>query len=363
MLKLKINMKLCILGGGLTGLSLAKSLVKKGLSVDIFLSKKNLDFDSSRTIGISNDNLIYFNKEILDIKKLLWDIKKIEIYSDNLKSEKILNFENNNKSLFAILRNNELQSKLLTSLKKEKLCKFRNNFNYQLSNLKNYGLIINCENNNYFSKKYFARRLKKKYNSVAYTTILKHKKITNNVASQIFTKNGPLAFLPLSELQTSVVYSIKGKKNINLEELIKKYNTKYSIINFGVSNFFELKSSNLRTYYHKNILAFGDLLHRLHPLAGQGFNMTIRDIRDLSNLIERKLKNGLELDNSICEDFQNITRHKNYLFSSGIDFIYEFFNLESKMNNNIITKSVRLIGKNKFLNRTFKNIANRGFRI
>ena len=363
MLKLKINMKLCILGGGLTGLSLAKSLVKKGLSVDIFLSKKNLDFDSSRTIGISNDNLIYFNKEILDIKKLLWDIKKIEIYSDNLKSEKILNFENNNKSLFAILRNNELQSKLLTSLKKEKLCKFRNNFNYQLSNLKNYGLIINCENNNYFSKKYFARRLKKKYNSVAYTTILKHKKITNNVASQIFTKNGPLAFLPLSELQTSVVYSIKGKKNINLEELIKKYNTKYSIINFGVSNFFELKSSNLRTYYHKNILAFGDLLHRLHPLAGQGFNMTIRDIRDLSNLIEHKLKNGLELDNSICEDFQNITRHKNYLFSSGIDFIYEFFNLESKMNNNIITKSVRLIGKNKFLNRTFKNIANRGFRI
>ena len=356
-------MKICILGGGLTGLSLAKSLVKKGLSVDIFLSKKNLDFDSSRTIGISNDNLIYFNKEILDIKKLLWDIKKIEIYSDNLKSEKILNFENNNKSLFAILRNNELQSKLLTSLKKEKLCKFRNNFNYQLSNLKNYGLIINCENNNYFSKKYFARRLKKKYNSVAYTTILKHKKITNNVASQIFTKNGPLAFLPLSELQTSVVYSIKGKKNINLEELIKKYNTKYSIINFGVSNFFELKSSNLRTYYHKNILAFGDLLHRLHPLAGQGFNMTIRDIRDLSNLIEHKLKNGLELDNSICEDFQNITRHKNYLFSSGIDFIYEFFNLESKMNNNIITKSVRLIGKNKFLNRTFKNIANRGFRI
>ena len=356
-------MKICILGGGLTGLSLAKSLVKKGLSVDIFLSKKNLDFDSSRTIGISNDNLIYFNKEILDIKKLLWDIKKIEIYSDNLKSEKILNFENNNKSLFAILRNNELQSKLLTSLKKEKLCKFRNNFNYQLSNLKNYGLIINCENNNYFSKKYFARRLKKKYNSVAYTTILKHKKITNNVASQIFTKNGPLAFLPLSELQTSVVYSIKGKKNINLEELIKKYNTKYSIINFGVSNFFELKSSNLRTYYHKNILAFGDLLHRLHPLAGQGFNMTIRDIQDLSNLIDHKLKNGLEIDNSICEDFQNITRHKNYLFSSGIDFIYEFFNLESKMNNNIITKSVRLIGKNKFLNRTFKNIANRGFRI
>ncbi len=262
-------MKLCILGGGLTGLSLAKSLIKKGLSVDIFLNKKNLDFNKNRTIGISNDNLIYFNKEILDIKKLLWDIKKIEIYSDNLRNEKILNFENNNKTLFAIIKNYQLQSKLFTSLKKEKLCKLKNNINYK----------------------------------------------------------------------------------------------QYSITNFGTSNFFELKSLNLRTYYHKNILAFGDLLHRLHPLAGQGFNMTIRDIQDLNNLIDLKLKNGLELDSSICEDFQNTTRHKNYLFSSGIDFIYEFFNLETKMNNNIISKSVRLIGKNKFLNRSFKNIANSGFKI
>ena len=354
-------MKLCILGGGLTGLTLAKSLVKKGLSVDIFLSKKNSDFNKSRTIGISNDNLKYFNKEILDIKKLLWDIKKIEIYSDNLRDEKILNFENNSQTLFAIIRNHQLQSKLLTSLKKDSLCNFKNNFDYNFSNLKKYNLIINCESSNFFSKKFFARSLKKKYDSFAYTTILKHKKIKNNTASQIFTKNGPLAFLPLSELETSIVYSIKGKKNINLKELIEKYNTKYSITNFGTGEFFELKSSNLRIYYHKNILAFGDLLHRLHPLAGQGFNMTIRDIRDLINLIELKLKNGLELDNSICEEFQNKTRHKNYLFSSGIDFVYEFFNLESKMDNNILSKSVRLIGRNKFLNRSFKNIANRGF--
>ena len=109
-------MKLCILGGGLTGLSLAKSLVKKGLSVDIFSNKKKSSFDRSRTIGISKDNSIYFNEEILDIKKLLWDIKKIEIYSDNLRNEKILNFENNNKTLFAILRNYKLQNKLLKSM-------------------------------------------------------------------------------------------------------------------------------------------------------------------------------------------------------------------------------------------------------
>ena len=36
---------------------------------------------------------------------------------------------------------------------------------------------------------------------------------------------------------------------------------------------FELKSLSLRSYYDSNILAFGDLLHRIHPLAGQGLRL------------------------------------------------------------------------------------------
>ena len=37
-----------------------------------------------------------------------------------------------------------------------------------------------------------------------------------------------------------------------------------------------------------NILAFGDLLHKIHPLAGQGFNMTIRDMTNLIKIIKIK---------------------------------------------------------------------------
>ena len=224
-------------------------------------------------------------------------------------------------------------------------------------------MIINCENTNFISKKFFTKSLKKKYNSFAYTTIIKHKKIKNDVATQIFTERGPLAFLPLSNTETSIVFSIRGDENINLKKLINKYNNKYSITNFSPSNFFELESLNLRNYYHKNILAFGDLLHRLHPLAGQGFNMTIRDIKDLIKLIEFKLNHGLEIDESICKDFQNKTKYKNFLFSSGIDLIYEFFNLESKMKNSIISRSAKFIGENKLMNRSFRNIANYGLDI
>ena len=50
-------------------------------------------------------------------------------------------------------------------------------------------------------------------------------------------------------------------------------------------------------YYHQNIVAFGDCLHKIHPLAGEGFNMTIRDIKVISKIIDalttkRKVPNG-----------------------------------------------------------------------
>ena len=59
---------------------------------------------------------------------------------------------------------------------------------------------------------------------------------------------------------------------------------------FNKLNKFELKLSNLRNYYFSNILAFGDCLHKIHPFAGQGLNMTIRDIRVISKIIQNKIK-------------------------------------------------------------------------
>ena len=71
----------------------------------------------------------------------------------------------------------------------------------------------------------------------------------------------------------------------------------------------------MRSYFHKNILAFGDLLHRIHPLAGQGFNMTIRDIKILNDIIQNKIDLGLPLDSTLNKEFENNQKHKNYIFS------------------------------------------------
>ena len=203
----------------------------------------------------------------------------------------------------------------------------------------------------------------KTYNSQAYTATIKHEKKINNVASQIFTEKGPLAFLPISNQETSVVFSIhnsKNKEKENLEELIKFYNSKYKIKKIYNFETFNLKSLSLRSYCHENILAFGDLLHKVHPLAGQGFNMTIRDIIDLTKIINNKIDLGLPLDKSINYDFEKNSKHKNFIFSNGIDLIHEFFNFERKSKNIFLGKSVQILGKNPTINKLFNKVADEG---
>jgi 2-octaprenyl-6-methoxyphenol hydroxylase len=355
-------MRVCILGHGLSSLTLAKALVNQNIYVDIITIKKNQKIGLSRTLGISKSNINFFNKNIVNIEKLLWKLKKIEIYTDNLKNEKLLNFEKNDDQIFSIIKNHELHRVLEKSLIKSKYFKKRYLKNVNLPFLKDYNIIINCNYLHNFTNKYFSKNIIKEYDSIAYTTIISHEKIVNNTAIQVFTKRGPLAFLPISNKETSIVYSVHNstKKVNDINELIKQYNLKYKINKIDKIENFELKSLNLRSYYHKNILAFGDLLHKIHPLAGQGFNMTIRDIRMLSNIIKNKLDLGLEFDSSINKEFEKNVKYKNFIFSNGVDLIHEFFNYERKTKNSVLSKSIQIVGKNSSVNKAFIKIADEG---
>ena len=361
-------MNVCIIGEGLTALSLAKSLINKKINVHYYYKSRNSNFSSNRTIGISKSNFEFFKEKIFQISKNnYWKINRIEIYTDKIDTKNLLKFENDKNDLFYIIKNDELLKSLNSNLIKSKLFKkiiLSKNINEEFLNKKEYDLIINCDANNFLAKKYFTKKIIKNYYNLAYTTILKHKKIENNTATQIFTKQGPIAFLPISSTETSVVYSIdiKNKKfdNNDVIDLINKNNPKYLINKIDKLNSFELSSSNLRNYYYKNILAFGDMLHRVHPLAGQGFNMTIRDLKILTKIIEDKIELGMQLDSQIFDEFEKKTKDKNFVFSKGIDLIYESFHLDKKVQNKSFSKILKRIGKNKNLNNYFIKLADAG---
>jgi 2-octaprenyl-6-methoxyphenol hydroxylase len=365
-------MNVCIIGDGLTAVSLAKNLINKKVNVHIYQKKKTNNLSPSRTIGISENNIKFFEKEIQTLpKKIIWEIKKIEIYSEKLKKNKILNFESSNKNLFYMVKNDELYTFLEKKLLRSKFFKKNtikeNKFYEELLIENKYDLIINCHQDNPLSKKYFINKIDKDYKNLAYTTILEHEKLDNKTAIQVFTNSGPIAFLPISKTKTSVVCSIdlnnKIYNNVDIVELIKKHNPKFKIKKILKLSSFKLKSSNLRNYYYKNILAFGDLLHRIHPLVGQGFNMTIRDISVLSKIIQDKIDLGLQLDTFVLGEFEKKTKNKNFIFSNGVDFIYEFFKFDRKIKGKKLNKILKFFGSDKKLMNLIIKFADRGLNI
>ena len=60
--KIKIIMNVCIIGEGLTALSLAKNLTKKKINVQVYETKKAVNSSLNRTIGITKKNLEFLKK-------------------------------------------------------------------------------------------------------------------------------------------------------------------------------------------------------------------------------------------------------------------------------------------------------------
>ena len=358
-------MKISIIGNSLPAIILAKKLSEKKLNIDIYY-QKNLDLrDSTRTIGITEENFKYLIKSFPEIYKHAFPIKSICIYDEkNLKKE-ILKFQSEKTNQFYVIKSSNIKRVTQNIIKKNKSIKYlKRNLKYIYSQnfLKKNNLVIDTYLEDKIIKKYFFKKIKKNYFSKAYTTIIKHKNIVNHQAIQIFTKSGPLAFLPISNTETSIVFSSK-KNNIQPEELknlVSKYNNKYKIMKFGQIDTSDLMMSIFKNYFHKNIMAFGDKIHKVHPLAGQGFNMCIRDVRQLINIFNERIECGLPLNYEIAQNFEHKVKAKNLIFANSLDFILEFFFLENKLPASITNKFFEILQNSRIIKDFSSRIANKG---
>ncbi len=363
-------MKICLIGYGIPCLILANILGNRNIEVSINKERINKKKITTKTIGITKKNIDFLGNEKINLENYSWYINNIKIFTDSQSKKEILNFHEKNKKQFFIIKSYNLFKLLEKNVKKKKSIKFINNsktnfYNSIIKNKSDFDLVINFSENNKISKEIFFKRQVKNYNSIAYTTIINHKKCDNRIAYQVFSKLGPIAFLPCSNSQTSIVLSLlKKNKEINeneVIELIHNYNKKYFIKSFSGFEKFNLQGSLLKNYYYKNILCFGDNIHKIHPLAGQGLNMTIRDIKILSSLIDQKIDLGLSLDHSILNEFQSQTKHYNYLYASSIDLINEFFKLDNKFNNTYSNKIFSFLDKNYLFKKFSTKFADKGF--
>ena len=358
-------MKICIIGKGLTALILAKIITSKKIAVDLYFKKANLKDYSLRTVAITESNLKFLANFFPKIEQIGNKIDKIKVYRGRDLNNEALTFLSNKRIQFSLFEYAKL-FKLISNLNKSKFYKEKiiKEDKIYSQNFKNkYNLIIDTDLKHKRIKSKFGKRIIKNYYTKAYITIINHSLIKNNVASQIFTTYGPLAFLPIDNKRTSIVFSIKNSNKIDKErfkKLIIFYNKKYNIKKFNNIKYFDLKLSLLRNYIHNNILAFGEQLHQIHPLAGQGLNMSIRDIITLSKLIDKKMDLGYPADKYLLKEFESKAKFRNTIFATGIDIINSLFYFENKIPDNISKKIFKKINETYLITRFGTEIANKG---
>ena len=352
-------MKICLIGNNLTSLILANILSKKNIYCEIYYIKSIKNNLNTRTLGISDNNLKYLLNYFKNILNKTNPINEIHVFVKNEKINKKVSFNKSSKTLFNMIDYNQLVSFVKSKISKNKYIsqiKLNKHSDYMhLIKNKKFNLVINCERENILTSKFLKKGIFKDYNSTAYTTIINHKKIKKNLAIQIFTKYGPIAYLPLSDKHSSVVFSYYNSKRKKLTEnqiinIIKEFNPIFKIKSHIKFESFKLSLKFPKKYYSDNILFFGDSIHSIHPLAGQGFNMTLRDIIRLNKIIDQKINIGLSIDENICKEFEDQTKSYNSAFSLGIDLVHEFFKFNNDYLPIIISEKIfQYVDKNKGL--------------
>ena len=126
--------KICIIGDGLAGLSTAIILSKENIQIDLYVGTKktrNLKIDN-RTTAISESSY-KFLRERVKIKNIFYSCKEINLfYEDQKKILNFLNFEEKDKKLMYIFKNNNLKKILekAISIKKNITLVKKKNYSY-----------------------------------------------------------------------------------------------------------------------------------------------------------------------------------------------------------------------------------------
>ena len=116
-----------------------------------------------------------------------------------------------------------------------------------------------------------------------------------NIAYERFTDTGPLAFLPLTENRCSVVWTVPSEQAEELallddEAFLAKLQQRFGfrlgrLKKAGKRHVYPLALVESTQVVRGRVVIMGNAAHAIHPVAGQGFNLALRDIALLAELL------------------------------------------------------------------------------
>jgi 2-octaprenyl-6-methoxyphenol hydroxylase len=142
------------------------------------------------------------------------------------------------------------------------------------------------------------------YDQSAIVTTVGHERDHNGRAEEHFLPAGPFAILPLTGKRSSIVWTESTKEAGRIvalpdtefhAELEKRFGLKLGDIEvIGPRRAFPLGLFTARSFIADRIALIGDAAHIIHPIAGQGLNMGLRDAAALAEVIADAARLGLD---------------------------------------------------------------------
>jgi len=143
------------------------------------------------------------------------------------------------------------------------------------------------------------------HGQIGIVTIVAHNKPHEGRAVQHFLPSGPFAILPLPENRSCVTWSEEaatGRAVMALDddgflgELRQRFGYRLGEITLaGKRGSWPLTTSLARSYIARRLALVGDAAHGVHPIAGQGFNLAMRDVAALCEVLAHSARLGIDL--------------------------------------------------------------------
>lgn len=116
-----------------------------------------------------------------------------------------------------------------------------------------------------------------------------------HVAYERFTQHGPLALLPMEDNRCALVWTHDPQESkrileLNDDEFLNELQTGFGqrlgrLKKTGKRSAYPLKLVKAQEQVRNRLALIGNAAHTLHPIAGQGFNLGLRDVATLAQII------------------------------------------------------------------------------
>lgn len=173
------------------------------------------------------------------------------------------------------------------------------------------GLLLACDGANSPCRQLAKIDVRKSdYQQVALIANVATDKPHNNKAFERFTEFGPIAILPLITLKNaqsrcSLVWTMSVEESerllkLNDDEFCSQLELAFgswlgAITQVGKRDAYPLVLLQAQQQTYHRMALIGNASHTIHPIAGQGFNLGLRDVQLMASLIEKQLQNQMDI--------------------------------------------------------------------